>query len=390
MENKTSPIECRSFAAGAIASTIILTIISLLLIFFLATRVGFGNLYLKIKHAVLPHTEYEMLAKKKLDLPEDILEELVRLHAVIDNANNPTHSKRHDTILVRPDNKLGYVLNKNADIDAYVLKTGEEFNLDPPVLYINAGLTFSTALDGYIKNHSRLHYKYTTTSDGYRNTVPLINSEAKILFVGDSVAFGVGVDDTSTAASNLQSLVGQSYSVINTGVGGYSAKQALNLAASLSAETSYDYLVYLTSQNDFQSGDKYTEDGVKNILKNFSSLKKSFSRGVIVAVFPYMEYSISDVVLEAGYKTERISRLDRIYSDLSEYSKEFGLVYIDLKEMVDSYTKVSGSIFSRFSLYADHAHMSPVANRMVAEKIYAHLENLDLNTSTQGVAEIAE
>ena len=40
------------------------------------------------------------------------------------------------------------------------------------------------------------------------NTVPYVKSDRQILLIGDSVAFGVGVDDEHTVASYLQKLTG--------------------------------------------------------------------------------------------------------------------------------------------------------------------------------------
>lgn len=384
METKTSTIEARSFKAGVLVSTIMVFIIGVPLLLFFGSRIGYGNLYIKIKHVVFPQTATVALQQKKLYLPDDILKELIQHEAVIDNADNPTKSKRHDTILVHPDKELQYVLNSNADIRAFVMKTGEAVNLDPPVLYINSDAIFSPKLSNYVDNYSRLSYRYTTTAEGHRRTVPEIDSDSKILIVGDSVAFGVGVNDADTAASNLQKLVGESFSVVNTGVGGYSSKQAIKIATMQPGKDKYDYLIYLTSQNDFPSGSKYKRETVEKTLKDFSLLKDSFPMGVVIAVFPYMEYSLADVLLETGYSSKRISRLNEIYSDLKKYSKKYGLIYIDQKEMVDSYTKTTGTIFSRFALYADHAHMSPMANRMVADKIYKKINKADLQTKDTG------
>jgi hypothetical protein len=58
--------------------------------------------------------------------------------------------------------------------------------------------------------------------------------------------------------------------------------------------------------------------------------------------------------------------------------------------MIDSYSKMTGTIFSRFSMYADHAHMSPMANRMAAEEIYALLGEMVLDDLTSGAPDSAQ
>jgi lysophospholipase L1-like esterase len=40
----------------------------------------------------------------------------------------------------------------------------------------------------------------------------------------------------------------------------------------------------------------------------------------------------------------------------------------------DDFLKVEKSIFSKFSLYTDHCHLSPLGNRLMAEKLFNTLE----------------
>jgi hypothetical protein len=63
---------------------------------------------------------------------------------------------------------------------------------------------------------------------------PLVRAKRKILVVGDSVAFGVGVKDGETFSSHLQELMGNARKVVNAGVGGYDGFQAFQIADELS------------------------------------------------------------------------------------------------------------------------------------------------------------
>jgi hypothetical protein len=40
----------------------------------------------------------------------------------------------------------------------------------------------------------------------------------------------------------------------------------------------------------------------------------------------------------------------------------------------DDFLKVEKSIFSRLALYAEHAHLSPLGNRLMAEKLFKIME----------------
>lgn len=49
-----------------------------------------------------------------LDMPDELIDELTAVGGVIGNAGNPTKARKHDTILVQPDEERGYVLRPGA------------------------------------------------------------------------------------------------------------------------------------------------------------------------------------------------------------------------------------------------------------------------------------
>ncbi|MBD0372786.1 MAG: hypothetical protein ICV60_18220 [Pyrinomonadaceae bacterium] len=61
----------------------------------------------------------------------------------------------------------------------------------------------------------------TIDSDGYRVVAPHVESERKVLLLGDSVVFGYGLNDDETIPSQLQRLTKDQ--VVNIGVPGYSS-----------------------------------------------------------------------------------------------------------------------------------------------------------------------
>ena len=85
----------------------------------------------------------------------------------------------------------------------------------------------SDNLVNYLNNQTLLNYQYSTNKNGFRTTLPKINAKKKILVIGDSVTFGVGVDDTNTVVSKLQQIFGNSIQFINAGVGAYNGLQAV-------------------------------------------------------------------------------------------------------------------------------------------------------------------
>ncbi len=372
MSEKVTRAEKFSFFLGVVVSCIAFLIFSLVIFFSpkIKERLIGGSKEIRKTEKV------QSEANSVIYLPDHILNELTQLDAVFDNANNPTSAKKHDTILVQPHEKLSFTLRPNTTILAYVLKTGKAFNIDPPVLYLRSeeNLKSSPVLRDYIDSQTRLHYSYTINENGFRTTLPIVKADRKILIIGDSVAFGAGVNDDSTTASYLQSMVGESYRVVNAGVGSYTARQAFWMAEILSAKESYDVLIFLTSQNDFMFGHKTFSYNAEGRLKELAALKPNFPKGMMLVVFPYMEYSLRDIILDKYWPQQEINLSKYLFKDLPSISKKIGITYIDLTSMIDTYLEQTATVFSRFVFYVDHGHMSPYTSQLVAAKIFESLK----------------
>ena len=204
---------------------------------FVGYRVGFGVLLENLWTRVIAPSN------RVLDLPESLLPELTTLNAVVDNADNPTKQFSHYTILVQRDEEVGWSLIPNARISLYLLRSLKPLNFDPPVLALRSDAVLSDQLKAYIKRQARLSYTYTVGADGFRTTVPVVKARHKVLMVGDSVLFGDGVNDDATMASQLQRRVGDSYRIVNAGVGGFSGEQALHMAIRAAKRDTYDALI---------------------------------------------------------------------------------------------------------------------------------------------------
>src|SRR5215471_14706185 len=262
-----------AFLAGNLTTLIIF----LFMFLFVGYRIGFSTLFEKLwKRVVIP-------ANKILYLPDNILQELIALNAVVDNAGNPTQQLSHYTILVDRDEEVGWALIPNARISLYMLRALNFLNFDPPILALRLDAKLSEDLRSYISRQTRLHYTYTVGADGFRTTLPLVESEHKILMVGDSVLFGEGVNDDVTMSSHLQRMVGESFRVVNAGVGGFSGEQALQMANKAAKRDKYEALIYVACQNDFmlREGVPYSIQA-KEVLKKFAAVKETFSGKVII------------------------------------------------------------------------------------------------------------
>lgn len=301
---------------------------------------------------------------------------LVALNAVFENA--PQHESKilvdmHNTPLTRPHPDLGYELRPDTQVDAYMLRSGKAMNLDPPVLYLPRQATaLPSDVLAFIDSETRLAYSYTIGSQGHRTTLPAIQSGRRLLIVGDSVAFGVGVDDNHTMASALQQRLGDEMQVINAGVGGYDGYQAWKVAKGLAEGESFDTLVYLACQNDFFSKEQDAVTVGRAVTEKFASLRDKFGGNLVIVLETYMEYSLRDL-FQGNYRSwskDRIRQTDELRSAMANWAGELGFKLVDWHEIVQDHMRLEKSIFSRFGLYADHAHLSPLGNRLMADAVY--------------------
>lgn len=355
------------YLAGLLTSFLIFVKIFL----FVGYKIGFSNLTGKLWGVLWPSTSSEDV----LDMPQQILDELKQLGAVIENAYNPTNQTKHNTILVQPDENLGFVLRPHAKISGFMLRAANALNLDPPVVYLRSGASMSNELRTYLNRNTRLEYSYSVDADGRRVTLPIVQSAHRILMVGDSVLFGVGVNDSSTMASKLQSLIGNRYTIVNAGVGNYGGMQAFEMANELSKKSEYAGLIYIASQNDFM-GDRGVSfsDEANIVLQRFSSLKERFSKGITVMLVTYMQYNLHDVFLERGWRAQTIAKTDMLRRSMARRAEELECEYVDWTEIVEEHMMIEGSLWARFALYVDHGHLSPVGNSLAAKELYERLK----------------
>ena len=347
------------------------TIVFLLVCLFVGYRIGLKNIS-NLLSEVFPVAKY----KKVLSLPKDVLEELTELNAVIENAGNPTNQPEHNTLAVIPDDELTYVLRPDTKMFVSILRSTKAFNFDPPVLYLRHDDQFrmSERLRAYLKKESRLHYAYSTDDRGFRTTVPSVDSNKKVLMIGDSVPFGVGVADEFTAASHLQGMVGKRYRIVNASVGGYEGQQAFLMARKISNNTKFAGLIYVACQNDFMGKEDWIQEA-DNVLARIKTISKRFGDNVVIVLHTYMEYTLRDIFHENGWKQKRIEKTHALRRALPKICKEYGYGYYDWTDIVDDFLKVEKSIFSRFALYSDHCHLSPLGNRLMAETLFKTIEH---------------
>jgi hypothetical protein len=338
--------------------------IALALFVFLGIRLGFSTIWQEVGVA---------LSGTELDMPSALIDELSALEGVIGNAGNPTGASEHDTMLVRPDAELAYVLRPGVSVDAYQVRATESMNIDPPVVYVRAGSKLSPELHAYLEKNTRVRYRFNIDADGFRRTLPEVEATRKILMVGDSGLFGVGVDDDATIASSLQQIVGSAYRVVNAGVAGYDGDAAFRVARKLSEQEPYALLIYVAHQNDFYEPRHISNpDKARGVMAEFETLRDRFPEGIVVALITFLEYTGEDVLLRQGWRRqERIEAADRLRRELPAITRAAGFPFVDWSDLVDELRQRERTIFAPWSLYVDHAHLAPSATRLFAERIHS-------------------
>jgi hypothetical protein len=89
-----------------------------------------------------------------------------------------------------------------------------------------------------------------------------------------------------------------------------------------------------------------------------------------------MEYSIDDILQRGGWWREMVAETDRLRREMPRAARNYGFEFIDGTNIINEYTRQSETILGRFALYVDDAHLSPLGNRLAAEKLHESLRKL--------------
>ena len=379
----------RYFAAYSLITLVFLIIaeLSLSVLYFQKREDGLALVYSSKRlaskmSAIVSHESVPPSYARIIDTPAELIEELRQHKAVVDDAYNPTGTKKHDTILVTPDETLKYRLRPNVQLDAYSITPENSNNFNPPTVYINQSTPISPELKAYLEKKTRLVFSITTNEQAVRTTMPNVSAKKKVLFVGDSVTFGVGVADEHTSASYLQRMVGDNYQVINAGIGGYNGEQALTMAKIQAEDNNFDALVYIACQNDFRNPEtgQYNHNMALNVFEKFSQLKQAFGGNVLVVLQTYMMYNMRDVFdgLQ-GWNETQSSQTDILRNGIHNGVNKIDVRYIDFTDSVAESRMHKRTLFAPTALYVDHAHFSPEGNELMASVIYNQLNDMGLH-----------
>ena len=254
-------------------------------------------------------------------------------------------------------------LKPNLRKTAFFLRTPAFNPFDPPTVFFDQGKALSPKLADFFDRYGERRVTMTTNEAGERTTLPPTKSAKKVLVAGDSVAFGAMIDDSETIASQLQRHDPER-EYVNLGVGGADAEAIvcrLEDVASRYAGT-VDEILYVYSENDLHPDRPYgTSEALIGWLKGFAA-----SQGIakVTVVFaPYIYLASPQTTRFNGYRGGDYPYRGEERLALRGLVESAGFRWIDLGEMYRQAVIDGKSQFAFFSLYADHAHLSPVGVR---------------------------
>jgi hypothetical protein len=146
------------------------------------------------------------------------------------------------------------------------------------------------------------------------------------------------------------------------------------MAKKLSNDKKFAGLIYVACQNDFMQAESWVGDATE-VLTKINTISDRFNNNIIIMFETYMEYNLRDFFLDRGWSDKKIEKTHSLRKSLPKISADFGFEYYDWTETVSNFMNKEKSIFSRFALYSDHAHLSPLGNRLMANELISIIQH---------------
>ncbi len=229
---------------------------------------------------------------------------------------------------------------------------------DPILAFWNEDQVLHPDVRRFIDRYEFHEATLTTNAYGDRVTLPVVQSERKVIVGGDSVANGVLLNDRETIASQLQQLDPERQ-YINTGINGATAGEVI-----CGIETAvrnyggqFEELIYVYSENDFDSGTPFgTPEEVVAWLKAFAA--KQGLRRTTVVYSPYIYNIVPQLTRFRGYRGDRFPHHNAEKLRLEAAAETAGIGFIDYTDIALAENQAAGTMFAALALFVDHAHYS--------------------------------
>jgi len=280
--------------------------------------------------------------------------------------NSPFQELRNERTEAQFRDDKGVLRNKpNYHYAVSFLKSrvGEAWD---PYLYKDStpGVPKSAETEDFVKRCG-LAFKHShIDANGDRVTVPTSTASDVILVVGDSVAYGAGINDDETLASVLQVRYPQ-FRFINASVGGANTTDNFQrLEERLSQHKGHvKGVVYVNTETGFS--DKETPEFIVKGLDAILTRENITHRFFVNAQYIYI--IMPDLLRKRDEKDLRKFLLWR--KQTLELARERKMLVVDAYDVVNLYRQKMGTPYAGFSFFVDHSHFSFFGVQQMAEHI---------------------
>lgn len=317
------------------------------------------------------------LYSSPLELTQEDINIFSNLKIGISNMNDPTnvHSNK-ETLLTfyNRSNKLN-ILKKNVQIKNYMIQSNARGSYEHPTIFRLAE-TDDEYLNNYIKTKNYFTYEYETNELNQRIVIPYIENKKKIIIVGDSVGFGVGVNNGSDVVSLLQKKTND-FQFINLSVGGYNTQEIQKVISDNKYINTNAIIIYIACQNDFITLDEANIFDQKKLLSAKKLIETKIKQGLykdgLIVLTPDIYFLLSNFIQE--YSNEQIITLKNSYDFFDNLDFKNKINFYKHLKILDLENK---SFTNSFSYYVDQIHFSPRGNQVLADTIYEYLLSTEI------------
>ncbi|MCI5138052.1 MAG: SGNH/GDSL hydrolase family protein, partial [Candidatus Electrothrix sp. AR1] len=257
-------------------------------------------------------------------------------------------------------------LKKTGKIYSRMLRSGL-YNPWDPVNYISPRkIETDPALKAFVNQYALDQVETSFDDLGFRRTIPYIDSEKVIIVLGDSVAYGMSLNDNETLSSQLQQHFRQ-IRFINDGVGGgtpLALRKRLKRHLDMFADKVVG-LIYIQTETDYNKNN--TPETIlrplAGVLAHFPQVKY---RALVHQAYIYQtmpdlirgrfSFDFGGTKKWRGRDEDDLLRFDQLKKEMLQLAADLGFITVDFEKIVQMYRKEKGTPFAGFSLYVDHCH----------------------------------
>jgi len=236
--------------------------------------------------------------------------------------------------------------------------------LDPLVYVVRTNVQVSEPIAQFFQTYGFVKTIMTSNQFEERVTVPESKARDVVLVAGDSVAFGVMVNDDEHLASRLQQKT-STRKFVNLGISGGSLRDSLVVMHE--AVKRYGDriigLIYIQVENDFVDGQ--TPFSIMEQLSAFVATNNIHNR--LLVYHQYVYRTMPEIFRD---ETESYGEYQQLKEESLALAQSSGFQILNVQNLVETYRVDAGSQMAGAALYVDRIHLSVAGTRLVANTIH--------------------